>query len=857
MTNTGNNSETEILRQKAAELVIANKELAFQNEEKEKRAAELVIANKELTFQNEEKEKRAAELEIANKELVFQNGEKEKRAAELVIINEARRETNEYLENLINYANAPIIVWNTQFEITRFNKAFESLTGRTEKEVLGKSLKILFPSDSRDSSMELIRKTLEGDRMEVVEINIRHIDGSVRILLWNSANIMSRDGKTILATIAQGHNITRRKQAEEALLESENHYHDLVEQTRDIIFSLSPQGLLTSLNQAFEHITGLQMQEWLGKPVIDLLHPEDISLASERFSNILKGYLAEPIELHLRKKSGDYVLCEILASPLVKNEMIIGLQGISRDITERKQAEEELKESQIMLHDAQKLAHIAVWNWKADSNSVIWNEELYQIAGLDPMLPAPTFEDQSAIYTPQSWHVLKIAIEKAMKTGEPYQLELELTRPDGNIRNIVAFGGAKFDNKGRISGLYGTVQDITKRKEAEEELRLAKDKAEESDRLKSAFLANMSHEIRTPLNAIVGFSSFFSDPDLSQEDKVKFSEIINSRSNDLLIIINDILDISRIESGNITIVKKQVLVNDILDEMEENFHLKLSQINKTNLQLICEKTLPTDQSGIITDENIVKRVFSNLIDNAIKFTESGTIRFGYHMPDNHTLTCYISDTGIGISAENQKVIFEHFRQAAIENPQKLYGGSGLGLSICKGFLELLGGKIWVESIPWEGSTFYFTIPFDQPPAQKTEPIRKHDNKPSGGIPDWAGKKFLLVEDDQANMNFLTLLLKHTGAEVVYAYSGKDVRQQFDHLDTIDLVLLDIRLPDAIGWDLAREIKTLRPGLNIITQTAYAMSSDKQKSEEAGCNGFISKPFRQSEFYQIIAELMAV
>jgi PAS domain S-box-containing protein len=202
---------------RAAELIIANNELAFQNREKEKRAAELIIANKELTIQNEEKEKRAAELIIANKELAFQNDEKEKRAKELIVANEARQESNDYLENLLDSANAPIIVWNPQYEITRFNKAFESLTGRIEEDLLGKSLEILFPDANRDSSMDLIKKTLGGERLEIVEINILHIDGSVRILQWNSANIMSPDGKKVVATIAQGADITRRKRAEEEI----------------------------------------------------------------------------------------------------------------------------------------------------------------------------------------------------------------------------------------------------------------------------------------------------------------------------------------------------------------------------------------------------------------------------------------------------------------------------------------------------------------------------------------------------------------------------------------------------------------------------------------------------------------
>jgi len=202
---------------RADELSIANKELAFQNKEKEKRAEELFIANQELVIQNREKEKRADELFFANKELAFQNSEKEKRAEELSLANEERRKTNEYLESLIDSASAPIIVWDRNYKITRFNQAFENITGRTEKEVMGESLEILFPPASVDNSMDLIKETLEGEQLEVDEMNIAHIDGSVRIILWNSANIMSSDGKTLIATIAQGNDITQRKQGEEEI----------------------------------------------------------------------------------------------------------------------------------------------------------------------------------------------------------------------------------------------------------------------------------------------------------------------------------------------------------------------------------------------------------------------------------------------------------------------------------------------------------------------------------------------------------------------------------------------------------------------------------------------------------------
>ena len=400
--------------------------------------------------------------------------------------------------------------------------------------------------------------------------------------------------------------------------------------------------------------------------------------------------------------------------------------------------------------------------------------------------------------------------------------------------------------------LSGMIMDITSRKRMEEELLRATNKAETSDRLKSSFLANMSHEIRTPLNAIVGFSGLFTNPDLSQEKKIQYSKIIRSRSDDLLYIINDILEISRIESGNATVTKEQIVLNDILEELDMDFRQKLRQINKAHLHLVCEKPLSASQSGMITDRHIVKQVFINLIENAIKFTESGTIRFGYHLPDNNLLTCYVLDSGIGISADNQELIFENFRQAEISDRKKLYGGTGLGLSICKGSLALLGGKIWVESKPGEGAAFYFTVPFEQDAEKKTG--RKHiqERKHGENAYNWTGKKLLLVEDEETNLEFLNIILEPTMAELVCAVNGQEVRNLYGNLNTFDLVLLDIRLPDANGWDLAREIKKIRPHLPVIVQTAYAMTSDRKISKEMNCDDYISKPINIELLLQMIS-----
>ncbi|MCX6283940.1 MAG: ATP-binding protein [Bacteroidetes bacterium] len=441
---------------------------------------------------------------------------------------------------------------------------------------------------------------------------------------------------------------------------------------------------------------------------------------------------------------------------------------------------------------------------------------------------------------------------RMQKSRQRESMELELNEIFCEIMVDPIIG-----DTGKIIGAVHIIADISERKKAEAEFRRAKEKAEESDRLKSTFLANMSHEIRTPMNAIVGFAQLLTDPGLTEEDRQRFSAIIQSRSDDLLHIINDILEISRIESGNKTIVLGEVNLNLILQEIEEIITLKLDRVGKPHLLFICEVPDETDGITFISDQYILKQVFNNLIDNAIKFTHTGSIRFGFNHPENGTITCFVSDTGIGINDENQAVIFEHFRQADIEN-SPVYGGSGLGLSICKGSLEMLGGRIWVESSPGKGSTFFFTIPFlpsVNPEMIQIHPMPAVKAKRPGSAFQWKGKKLLLVEDDYSNMDFLKIILKHTEAELVCVYDGDDLRKLYDRLDTFSTVLLDIRLPDANGWDLAREIKSLCPGLPVIVQTAYAMVSDEQKSTQAGCEGYVSKPIDKELLLNMISKFI--
>ena len=410
----------------------------------------------------------------------------------------------------------------------------------------------------------------------------------------------------------------------------------------------------------------------------------------------------------------------------------------------RKQAEEALKESEDMLRKARELARLGVWEWKPDVDIVTWTDEIYQIAALDPSLPAPTFAEHSSLYTPQSWHLLKTAVEKVLKTAEPHQLDLELIRPNGDIRNVIAFCDAKADTNGQIIGLYGTVQDVTERKLAEQEILKinkelvfqieekekqevelinAKEHAEESDRLKSAFLANMSHEILTPMNGILGFTNLLKDQELTNDEHLEFIGYIEECGLRMLDIINNIIDISKIESGQMPVSISEININEQIENICDFFK---PQAYKKNMLISINNTLKTKESIIKTDKKKVHDILTNLVENAIKFTNKGSIEIGCSLslrsqdslssPDDWIkepakLLFYVKDTGIGIQPDHLELIFERFRQSN-ETLKRQYQGAGLGLSISKAFVEMLGGEIWIESELDKGSVVYFTIPYD-------------------------------------------------------------------------------------------------------------------------------------------------
>ncbi len=375
------------------------------------------------------------------------------------------------------------------------------------------------------------------------------------------------------------------------------------------------------------------------------------------------------------------------------------------------------------------------------------------------------------------------------------------------------------------------IRDITKKEKDRLELQNAYQKAEESERLKSAFLANMSHEIRTPLNAILGFTELLGDGDLDQEEEKKCLNNIKGAGNRLLTIVSDILDLSKLEANQQKLRFKLHNLNEIIDRLSEQFNV----INtNTTLKISTFKDLEDKNALIETDATRLEQIISNLLENALKHTKTGFIRFGYRVKDSF-LEFFVEDSGVGISESDQNLIFKRFGQ--VNTKTKVNQGTGLGLTIAQGFSQLFGGKMWVKSEIDQGSTFYFTIPY----------LPKENENGSSKKPT-----ILVAEDEEVNFQLLQLWLKKH-CNLIHASDGhKTIALAMENTD-IDLILMDIKMPYLNGIEATKEIRKTNEDIPIIAQTAFIMDEEREEILAAGSNEIVSKPIQREEFKKLLTK----
>ncbi len=649
------------------------------------------------------------------------------------------------------------------------------------------------------------------------------------------------------------------KNKTEELIINELRYISLFETAGNIIVVADKYNRFIQWNNSAERFYHIKKEEAVGKTIQELvLDAKMREFILRVFERIKEGKRVE--NYVLKFKDGDElktVLWNItkLSKP---DGTYNGFLGIGQDITLREKALYELKKKEEQLRQSEQFfkrimdaANDAIILLDNDYNIKLWNKAAIKIFGFTrkEAIDQNIFEK----IFPYSYKSLiekycRQIFEQNNDTAIGFTFGLSAKQKKGKTLPIeISMSGTKFRNR---SYLIVIAKDITERKRTEKELLRAKEKAEESDNLKTAFLSNMSHEIRTPMNAIVGFSQLLSNPNFDQKKKDIFVEQISINSESLLKLIEDIIYISKIEAGKIEIIKTDCSLNKLMNELHTSFLEHKRRMGKDNVELKLYLDVLDEELVINTDSQRLKQIFTNLLSNALKFTEKGFVEFGYRLQEEGFILFYVKDTGMGINKEKLRYVFDRFTKVSA-NKTKLYGGTGLGLSITKHLVEYLGGEIWVESEENTGSTFKFTHPLEKQQVN----LRYEEHL---SVPDISellkDVSVLVAEDEEINFLFLKETLTQAGADVDWAKNGQEAIELAKESD-YDLVLMDMKMPVIDGYDATKIIKKYNPDIPIIAQTAYALPDEQQLGYEAGCDDYLSKPIDPIRLISLIQRML--
>ncbi len=629
------------------------------------------------------------------------------------------------------------------------------------------------------------------------------------------------------------------------------------------IVATNPDGLITLFNSGAERMLGYAAGEMVGKQTPAVFHVASEIEArgrtlSEQCGRTIQGYdvfaelarhgEAEEREWTYVRKDGSQLIASVSINAVQDAEgKVIGYLGIGHDITKRKESESKLQLLTERLSLATSVAAVGVWEWDVANSSMTWDATMQEIYGFALKKESP-YEQWSAAVYPPDLPLAEGALKKSMEEKGRAVVEFRIVRRDGTIRHLSAVEGVVLDDRGEVSKIIGVNIDITKQRKVEADLQRAKDEAEAANRAKSEFLANMSHEIRTPMNGIMGMTELVLDTELDSEQR-EYLNLAKMSADSLLSLINDILDYSKIEAGKLEIDAIDFNLGDCLGDTMKTLSLRAHQ---KGLELAFEIE-PNVPDAIIGDPGRVRQIVLNLVGNAIKFTEIGEVVLSVqsmtHVGDELQLRFTVTDTGIGISPDKQAAIFEAFKQADGSMTRK-YGGTGLGLTISSRLVELMGGRIWVESELGEGSRFHFTANFKvQKAAARTvvprDPTTLRD------------MRVLVVDDNATNRQILVKMLDGWHMISTVAESGAKAMVTLTEAKgigrTFPLILLDAQMPEMDGFALAEYIKR-HPSYRaatIMMLSSAGQRGDAMRCRELGVAAYLTKPVRQSELMDAI------
>lgn len=834
-------------------------------------------------------------VEIEARNFISENNKTLRVAAVRDITQRKKAEAeNKKLSTIVEQSANCVVITDVQGNIEYVNSQFTKRTGYTKNEVLGKNPRFLNSGKhSKEDFVHLWSTMLAGKTFKGEFLN-KAKNGNYYWEHQTNTPIKNESGEIT--------NFLSIREDISLLKESELRLKTLVESSPNPIFFKDGEGRWIEANKAGLEMFDLQDVDYHGKTDRDLIayskFYKDALLECERTDEIAwKQKKATKSE----KSVPESKILDVTKVPLFHHDNTRkGIITITNDIThlkkieqdllnqnkELKQISDELSKKNRLLFDSQSKFK----NLFEQSPVSLWEEDFYEVKQLLNKKIAETddlktyldenpgfvnecaskikiinvneitlkllgieskdelINNLSGNFNEKSFEIFKKELLAIALNKKEFSGETEFYRTDGKLIAALIKLVIIDDNEKAIVSIV----DISALKQAEQELIKSKEKAEESDRLKTEFIQNMSHEIRTPMNGILGFSELLDNPELSSEKRKRFIEIIRNSTHQLLQIIDDIMEISVLEAKQTKAVENPICLNDLLLELFSIFDIKAKE---KKIHLYFKKGLSDEQSTILTDRTKLNKIVSNLLENALKFTNEGNVELGYKLNKDSEpaeLEIYVKDSGIGIKPEKQKLIFERFQQAEKDLSKKV-GGLGLGLSIAKENTELLGGKLSVKSTYGEGTVFFVTIPYK--PVNLVHKIAKEKEKKSG---DKEKYTILIAEDEEVNFMVLKILLEDKlklPCTIIHAKDGLEAVELSKSNPEISLVLMDIKMPKLDGHEATRIIKEFRPDLPIIAQTAYSSPEEKEKAFLAGCDDFIAKPISKDVLNSVIVKYL--
>ena len=750
-------------------------------------------------------------------------------------------ESREYFRITLDSIGDAVIAADNAGRITVMNHQAEKYTGWKFEEAKGKPSGEVFRiqnAKTGEKAENPIDKVLESGRVEGLANHTKLISRNAEEyhIADSGAPIMDTKGKT-MGVVMVFRDVTDEYHMQEHLKESERQLKkaQAIGRTGSWKFELNTGRVIAS-DEALK-IYGVDPSKPLTiKEVQNIPLPEYREMLDKELEGLIKGESDYEVEFRIKRPSDGRIINIYSVAEYDPRENSVS--GIIMDVTAKKQAEKRLR---LLSHSVeQSPVSIVITDRKGTIeyvNSAFEKQtghSFNEVKGKNPRILNSGHHPES--FFENLW--------KTILSGEAWQGEVLNKKKDGKLfwENIII--SPIMSGEGDISHFISVRENVTEKKKMLQELVVAKERAEESDLLKSAFLANMSHEIRTPMNGILGFLSLLEEPKISSEQRESYFEIVKKSSERLMNTINDIIEISKIESGQVSVNEDDVNINEMLHYFYGFFKPEAA---KKGLYFRSFNTIPPENAVIKTDKNKLESILGNFISNALKFTSQGYIDIGCTI-ENDNVLFYVKDTGTGIPDERIEAIFDRFVQAdlSISRPHE---GSGLGLSISKAYAELLGGEVNVESEYGKGSVFYLSLPLESNGNTAKSSVIYNTEQ----YPDGRGKLILVADDDYNSFLYFKYLLADLNYSVISACNGAEAVKICRENKDISLVLMDIKMPVLDGYEATRRIREFNRKLPIIAQTAFVHEGDTKRAIEAGCNDYIDKPIKKERLLECISK----